>query len=320
MTIERSDVESTPALPTVLGMGAPHNALPDAPQTYLLLNTFVLEDWAYRPSPADAAEATPWAPGVEDLVRSVSPLTLRRWLWDNPALGRDPERGPLLVDATGDAPLIEHALTQRAPVNGAVLIGADTTMDALHAHLASLVRVIMPDTGLATFDFLPSQLAAWLCALDTDHRLAWLGPMTDLLWYSQRGPVHHWYRVRQEAAGPAQRHLGWLHLRDREWAAFDHNVREHFVAGIAYELVAMPAYATLSQAQARQQVREALVEAGRLYIRADADFRRYFFLMARHPALRHDPRAQELLREPDQPPEWRLRGVEALVDQQDSSQ
>ncbi|WP_198155310.1 hypothetical protein [Candidatus Burkholderia verschuerenii] len=93
-------VEPSSGVSEMLGDGLPPNDFPSAPHLYLLLHTRALEDWAYRPSPPDASENLAVAPGVVDLVREISPLTSRRWLWQD--LPGEAERGPLLVDVTDD--------------------------------------------------------------------------------------------------------------------------------------------------------------------------------------------------------------------------
>ncbi|MET3654757.1 DUF4123 domain-containing protein [Dyella japonica] len=302
-------------VPVMLGANPSIKDLPNTSFTYLLLHTRVLEDWAYQPSPPDASELSATAPGVVDLVRAVSPLAMRRWLWDG--LTEEPERGPLLVDATGDTPLLEHALAHWAPVAGVLFIGAACAMDSMHQHLQSLTHFTMPDQGQAQFGFMPSHLSAWLNALDAQHRHAWLGPMSPLLWRENRGPAHRWYRLEQTTPGATQTRLDWLQLRADELAAFDHHVREHFIAGLASELLALPTYGMLSTAEAQSHVRETLAEAAKLNINADEDFRACVLLLARHPALQADPTAQALLNDLSQSPAARLRAVAALVNEKD---
>ncbi|GAB2801927.1 DUF4123 domain-containing protein [Dyella kyungheensis] len=302
-------------LPALMGTKSPSNAIPSTPFIYLLLHTRALEDWAYRPSPSDAGDASAIAPSVTELVRAVSPINMRRWLWDG--LSQEPERGPLLVDATDDAPLVQHALEHWPTSNALLFIGASQDIDVIHHHLASLSRFVMPDQGQAQFDLRPDHLSAWLRALDAPHRDAWLGPMTQLLWRESRATTHYWYQLEQASPRTAQTAIGWLHLRADELSAFDHNMRENFITSVANELRILPDYSTLSAGDAESHVRETLTEAGKLNIISDHDFRTCFLLLARHPQLQVDPTAQALLNDLEQSPQDRLRAVAALVNEKE---
>ncbi|CAD5110607.1 DUF4123 domain-containing protein [Zestomonas carbonaria] len=301
------------SLPVMLGNVSPREALPTTPRTYLLLITKVLEDWAYRPVPEEGELVPPEAPGVMDLVRAVESFPRRCWIWKGGPLDDVHERGPLLVEATDSPALLDHALTAWAPTGGVLFIGSAAERDELCRHLGSLVRIRLPDQGEATLNLRPDLLSAWLRALDDDHRHAWLGPMTQLLWRINWGPAHGWCQLDQPVPGLAQRTTGWLELRPHELAAFDTNTREHFVTSLAHELITLPSHSSRALGEVREWVRQQLREASTLNIQADADARRYILLLARYPGLLDTPQAQALINDLSESPPARLRGLAALA-------
>ena len=310
-----TSTQALPGTPIQLDTDLPPNDFPSAPQQYLLLHTRALEDWAYRPSPPDSGVLAAYAPGVVDLVRAISPLAVRRWLWEDPSL--DPERGPLLVEATGETALIHHAQAQWAPADGVLFIGAECGMDELHRHLTSNVHIVMPDRGQALFAFIPGQLDAWLQALAPEHRESWLGQITQLLWRDNLGPSHRWLKVDRPTPGSSETQPGWLHLQLQELSAFEQRLREHFIISIANELLMIPGYDTLSQSQAQIQVRKTLTQLEERHFTADEHFRDCLLLLARHPELQTDPAAHALLNELDEPPSARVRALAALANEEE---
>ncbi|WP_321858485.1 DUF4123 domain-containing protein [Paraburkholderia tropica] len=311
MTTTRTQADVV--VPGMLDADRPSLDFPSAQYQYLLLHTRTIEDWAYRPSPPDSSELSAIAPSVVELVRAISPLARRRWLWEG--MSPQPERGPLLVEITNDAPLVEHAKAEWALSNGVLLIGAAGGMDELHRHLSSLTRLTMPDGGEALFAFKPDELSAWLGALTVEDRRAWLGPMTQLLWRESRGPSSRWFRLEQAASGTTQVHLGWFSLRSSELSAFEHQVRENFIAGVANELLTVPGYSTLSSEHALMQVRKTLEQLVERNFWADEHFRDCLLLLARYPALQTDSAAHAVLNDLNEPPSARVRALEALVNE-----
>lgn len=157
-------------------------------------------------------------------------------------------------------------------------------------------------------------------ALDADHRHAWLGPITQLLWRDNLGPAHQWYRVEQTTSAPAQTSTGWLHLRPRELSVFNRNLQEHFVVALANELQALPDFAEFSLAHLQNSVQHTLDQANQIDIYSEDDMRSYVLLHARHGNLRSDPEAQRLLNDVSEPPSARLRAVSAYANSKDMQQ
>ncbi|NBA94144.1 DUF4123 domain-containing protein [Pseudomonas sp. R5(2019)] len=309
---------SSPGKPTILGKDIPVNSLPDSSLRYLLLITELLEYWAYRPIPQTGELLPAYAPGVLDLVHEFAASPHYAWTWKRGPLDEYYERGPLLVDATHQPALMEHALTVWAPIGGVLVIGSDADLNTLSTHLGSLVQIALPDQSMATSDIRPQHLAAWLEALDEDHREAWLGPMTTLLWRNNWGPVHDWFRLDRHATSATGEADEGLSLREHELVRFEANTREHFLLSRVHEVRAMPDYATRTLEEVRRWVEQILNVAGQLNIHDDADAQRLIELLAHDPWLLHSDSARTLLNELTESPPARLRKLALLAQAKES--
>lgn len=311
-------IASSTTIPVQLGDIDPRSALPASSRVYLLLNTKLLEDWAYRPSPPDAGVASASAPSVVELIRAVESFAPRRWLWANGPLSDMEERGPLLVEATGKPALLEQAVSQWSDANGVIIIGTEVDLDTLHRHLGSLVHITLPDHSQATFNFQPTLLEPWLSALSLQHRAQWLGPIQQLLWRTHWYHRVSWYRLDRPEAGSTENQEA-LHLHPIEMAAFNTNTQDYFVISLAEEVQAIPHCNTFSLEQLCESVRQGIQEAADVNIERDTDVHDYVLLRARHPDPMGTEQAKAILEDPVESAAGRLRNLTALIGEKEFS-
>ncbi|EHK63600.1 DUF4123 domain-containing protein [Achromobacter arsenitoxydans] len=313
---------------SIAGTAAPHTSLgkditqaeiPATPFRYLLLMTTTLQNQAYRPVPQEGEFRPAYAPGVLDLVKAFDPFPHYAWVWQGTALDDYFDRGPLLVDATGQAALVQHALEHWAPANGVIIIGSGEELGGVSAHLRAQVRVSLPDQSEAALDIRPHHLAPWLDALDGDQRDLWLGPISTLVWRASWGPAYDWRCLDRPVAAFTFGSPGAFALRPDELARFEANTREQFVLSRVYEIHAMPAHSARSLTEIRRWVEQLLQVADRLYIQDDADVERYLALIAGNLWLLHSDEARVLLNDLTESPQARLRKLEALAREKESS-
>ncbi|WP_322086329.1 DUF4123 domain-containing protein [Burkholderia sp. BCC1999] len=297
----------------------PADALPDSAFHHLLLMTVPLQNSVYRPPPQEGEWQPAYAPGALDLVQAWDPFPHRAWLWQRGSLDDIYDQGPLLVDATAQPALMQHALSEWAPIGCAVVIGAEADLDTLATHLSSLVQIDLPDQSQANLDVQPHHLLAWLDALDEDQRNVWLGPVTSLLWRTHWGPVQAWMRLDRTAAPSRDGNDAPFTLRSHEWARFDANTREHFLLSRSYDVQALPQHAHRSLGDIRQWVAQLLEVGAQLYISDDEVATRYVDLMARHPWLLQDRQAVAILNDLTESPQARVRQLTALANTRESS-
>ena len=298
---------------TSLGKDITEETLPRAPFRYLLLMTVPLQNWAYRPVPQEGEYRPAYAPGVLDLVKEFDPLPWHAWVWQGTPLDEQFDRGPLLVDATNQPSLMQHALTHWAPAGGAMFIGSAADLSDLSAHLSGLVQLDLSCDGEATLDVQPHHLAAWLEALDDDHRAAWLGPISTLLWRATWGPAYDWRRLDRDASGYVGGKTVPLTLRPHELARFDANTREHFVQSRVYEVHSIPDHRGRSLEEIRRWVEQLLQLGDRLNFHDEAVATQYISLLAHDPWLLQSDDARGILNDLTESPQARLRQLESLV-------
>lgn len=281
--------------------------------------TVPLQNWVYRPPPQEGEWQPAYAPGVLDLIQVSDPFPHRAWIWQRGSLDDIYDQGPLLVDATAQPALMQHALVEWVPIGCAVVIGAEVDLDTLAAHLSSLVQIALPDESRAHLDIQPHHLVEWLDALDEDQRNVWLGPMTSLLWRAHWGPAQAWMRLDRAATPSRDGAAAPFTLRPHEWTRFDANTREHFLLSRSYEVQALPQHAHRSLGDIRQWVAQLLEVGAQLYISDDDVATRYVYLMARHPWLLDDRQAVAILNDLTESPQARMRQLAALADTKESS-
>lgn len=302
-----------PSWITSLGKDITEETLPRAPFRYLLLMTVPLQNWAYRPVPQEGEYRPAYAPGVLDLVKEFDPLPWHAWVWQGTPLDEQYDRGPLLVDATNQPSLMQHAFTHWAPAGGAVFIGSAADLSDMSAHLSGLVQLDLSCEGEATLDVQPHHLAAWLEALDDDHRAAWLGPISTLLWRATWGPAYDWRRLDRDASGYVGGKTVPLTLRPHEIARFDANTREHFVQSRVYEVHSIPDHSGRSLEEIRRWVEQLLQLGDRLNFHDEAVATQYISLLAHDPWLLQSDEARGILNDLTESPQARLRQLESLV-------
>jgi len=302
-----------PSWITSLGKDITEETLPRAPFRYLLLMTVPLQNWAYRPVRQEGEYRPAYAPGVLDLVKEFDPLPWHAWVWQGTPLDEQYDRGPLLVDATNQPSLMQHAFTHWAPAGGAVFIGSAADLSDMSAHLSGLVQLDLSCEGEATLDVQPHHLAAWLEALDDDHRAAWLGPISTLLWRATWGPAYDWRRLDRDASGYVGGKTVPLTLRPHELARFDANTREHFVQSRVYEVHSIPDHSGRSLEEIRRWVEQLLQLGDRLNFHDEAVATQYISLLAHDPWLLQSDEARGILNDLTESPQARLRQLESLV-------
>ncbi|WP_269506084.1 DUF4123 domain-containing protein [Burkholderia sp. IMCC1007] len=293
-------------------------ALPDSSFRHLLLFTITLQNWAFRPPPQEGVWRPAYAPGVLDLVQEWDSLPHRAWIWQRGSLDDIYDQGPLLVDATHQPTLLQHALAEWAPIGGAVVIGAEADLDSLADHLRSLVQISLPDGSRAHLDIEPHHLIGWLDALDQDQRDDWLGPMASLLWCTHWGPVRAWMRMDHEATAARDSTAEPFVLRSHELDRFDANTCEHFLLSRSYDVQALPQHAHRSLDEIRTWTTQLLEVAERLYITDDEVATHYVDLVARHPWLLESRQASAILNDLTESPQARLHLLAALVKDKES--
>lgn len=188
--------------------------------TYLLLESEVLEEWLMQQPDA------PEQPSIADFVRTVDYATSRHWVWSETEYDQYRSDGPLLVQYHPGSDLPALFLDQWAAIGGAVFMASARPIDDVLAQLREVLFVLMPNGNKARWRLQETAaLASILGTLEPHRAAALLGPVQELIWRENFGPVHQWWRY-QHAHGPLPVQ-GGFQFSHGEMTAIDTGLGEH---------------------------------------------------------------------------------------------
>ncbi len=189
---------------------------------YLLLNTRLLEDKAYKPLAADAIEFPP-VKNIKQLISDIDKFTWSCWVWEESIRDDQKEQGPILVkvdvESEPESDLLTHFTAKWANQNGGILLTSDYSLDQLQQHLRSLM--ILANSGGATSFSIhrPQQLTTIFAVLEQSRGSEMLGPIEAMFWLENCGSASSTYTPQWYQATNLQPHTP--QHQETEWFYFE---------------------------------------------------------------------------------------------------
>ncbi|MBN3838533.1 DUF4123 domain-containing protein [Burkholderia sp. Ac-20349] len=187
---------------------------------YLLLESELLDEWLLG-QPEMREERT-----ISHAVRELDYTCTQRWVWRGTEYDEHETRGPLLVQYQPGSVLTNTFADVWPPTGGAVYLTSTEPIEAVLAHLRSILFVYMPNGNKARFRLQETAaLDSVLRALTPQRAATLLGPVQQLIWRENLGPEFQWWGYNQSGGGELIQ--GDFQFSDAEMAAIDEGLGDH---------------------------------------------------------------------------------------------